>query len=118
MDIHFHGCVGHDFCDGTEEAIQALADYELSCGVTSITPATMTLDEETLTRVCRAAAAHKNERGAELVGINMEGPFISKAKKGAQNEAFVHRPDADMFHRLNQASGGIDPYSYRQSRKW
>lgn len=107
MDIHFHGCVGHDFCDGTEEAIQALADYELSCGVTSITPATMTLDEETLTRVCRAAAAHKNEKGAELVGINMEGPFISKAKKGAQNEAFVHRPDADMFHRLNQASGGI-----------
>lgn len=107
MDIHFHGCVGHDFCDGTEEAIQALADYELSCGVTAITPATMTLDEETLTRVCRAAAAHKNDSGAELVGINMEGPFISKAKKGAQNEAYVHRPDAAMFDRLNQASGGI-----------
>ena len=63
VDIHFHGCVGHDFCDGTEESIQALADYELSCGVTSITPATMTLDEETLTRVCLAAAAHKNNRG-------------------------------------------------------
>ncbi len=107
VDIHFHGCVGHDFCDGTEESIQALADYELSCGVTTITPATMTLDEETLQKVCRAAAQHKNEKGAELVGINMEGPFISKAKKGAQNEAFVHRPDAAMFHRLNQASGGM-----------
>ncbi len=107
VDIHFHGCVGHDFCDGTEESIQALADYELSCGVTSITPATMTLDEETLTRVCLAAAAHKNNRGARLIGINMEGPFISREKKGAQNEAFVRRPDAHMFERLNEASGGM-----------
>ena len=45
-DIHFHGCVGFDFCDGTEEAIQAIADYEASVGVTTIVPATMTFGEE------------------------------------------------------------------------
>lgn len=105
VDIHFHGCVGHDFCNGTEEAIQAIADYELSCGVTTIVPASMTLSEDTLTTVFKAAAKHKNGKGAELVGINMEGPFVSTAKKGAQNGAFIHKPDAEMFHRLNAASG-------------
>lgn len=105
VDIHFHGCVGHDFCNGTEEAIQAIADYELSCGVTTIIPASMTLSEDTLTTVFKAAAQHQNEKGAELVGINMEGPFVSSAKKGAQNGAFIHKPDAQMFHRLNEASG-------------
>ena len=41
-DIHFHGCVGYDFCDGTEEAIRAMAAYEVKNGITTITPATMT----------------------------------------------------------------------------
>ena len=47
-DIHFHGCMGKDFCDGTEEAIQTIADYEASVGVTTIAPATMTFSEEKL----------------------------------------------------------------------
>ena len=63
-DIHFHGCVGYDFCDGTEEAIQAIADYEASVGVTTIVPATMTFSEDKLTEIARAANAHKNDKGA------------------------------------------------------
>ena len=63
-DIHFHGCMGKDFCDGTEESIQVMADYEASQGVTTIAPATMTFDEERLTRIAKAAKAHKNEKGA------------------------------------------------------
>ena len=70
-DIHFHGCMGKDFCDGTEESIQVMADYEASQGVTTIAPATMTFDEERLTRIAKAAKAHKNEKGAILCGINM-----------------------------------------------
>jgi len=46
VDVHFHGCVGHDFCDGTNEAISALARYEAKSGVTAICPATMTYSEE------------------------------------------------------------------------
>ena len=65
-DIHFHGCMGKDFCDGTEESIQVMADYEASQGVTTIAPATMTFDEERLTRIAKAAKAHKNEKGAIL----------------------------------------------------
>lgn len=107
VDIHFHGCDGHDFCEGTDEAIQIIADYQLANGITSICPATMTLGEETLAKVCLAAAAHDNQKGATLCGINMEGPFLSKAKKGAQNPAYLKLPDADMFHRLNEQSGKL-----------
>ncbi len=80
-DIHFHGCMGKDFCDGTEESIQVMADYEASQGVTTIAPATMTFDEERLTRIAKAAKAHKNEKGAILCGINMEGPVYLHGKK-------------------------------------
>mgnify|MGYP000290801695 FL=1 len=58
-DIHFHGCMGKDFCDGTEESIQVMADYEASQGVTTIAPATMTFDEERLIQIAKAAKAHK-----------------------------------------------------------
>lgn len=106
-DVHFHGCVGYDFCDGNEEAIKAMAEYELENGVTAICPATMTLAEDTLTGIANAAAAYNSETGADLVGINMEGPFISMEKKGAQNPAFIHEPAVDMFRRLQKASGNL-----------
>ncbi len=107
VDIHFHGCKGADFCDGTADAIQTIADYEASQGVTTIVPATMTLSEEELMKIMNAASAHENKVGAFLAGINMEGPFISAAKKGAQAATHIHKPDAEMFLRLQKASGGM-----------
>ena len=80
-DIHFHGCMGSDCCDGTAEAFRTIARYELSQGVTSITPATMTFSEETLTKICEAAKDFSCEDGADFCGLYMEGPFISIAKK-------------------------------------
>lgn len=106
-DIHFHGCVARDFCDGEEESIRAIAEYELSQGVTTICPASMTFDEERLMKIFKAAASFDNRTGARLVGINMEGPFISYEKRGAQNPEFIHEPDADMFMRLQEAAGGL-----------
>lgn len=110
-DIHFHGCVGYDFCDGTEEAITKIAEYEASVGVTSIVPTTMTLEEEVLKGVCETAAAYrktnKNEKAADLCGINMEGPFVAESKKGAQNSAYIRKPDEGMYDRLNEASGNM-----------
>ncbi|MCD7750355.1 MAG: N-acetylglucosamine-6-phosphate deacetylase [Lachnospiraceae bacterium] len=107
VDIHFHGCDGVDFCDGTQEAIQKIADFELSKGIGAICPATMTYGEEKLAGIARAAAQHQNGRGADLVGINMEGPFISSKMKGAQNGAYIHKPDAEMFARLQKAANGL-----------
>ncbi len=106
-DIHFHGCKGHDFCEGSVDVIQILAEYEESRGVTAICPATMTYPEEKLTGIMKAARDFPNKKGAALVGINMEGPFISFEKKGAQNPAYIEKPDAGMFERLQEASGGL-----------
>ncbi|RKI82175.1 N-acetylglucosamine-6-phosphate deacetylase [bacterium 0.1xD8-71] len=108
-DIHFHGCMGHDFCDGTREAIDAMAVYEASVGVTNIVPASMTLSQDMLLGICSTAKAYREEgvqdKRAHFQGINMEGPFVSMEKKGAQNGAYIHKPDQEMFKRLNEASG-------------
>lgn len=110
-DIHFHGCMGSDFSDGTRAAIDALAAYEASVGVTNMVPATMTMPEDVLHAACAAARAYAQEGNhegkARLRGIHMEGPFIALDKKGAQNEAYVHKPDIALFDRLNEASGGM-----------
>lgn len=83
VDVHFHGCVGEDFSDATPDGLQAMADYELSQGVTYICPAGMTLPEEQLRRICENAAAHraKATSGAYLAGLNLEGPFLCAAKR-------------------------------------
>ena len=110
-DIHFHGCMSYDFCDGTREAIDSMAAYEASVGVTNIVPATMTLSEEMLLGICSTAKAYKEEgkqeKRARFHGINMEGPFVAPSKKGAQNGDYIHEPDVEMFDRLNEASGNI-----------
>lgn len=114
-DIHFHGCVGHDFCGGTAEAFFSMAAYQLKNGITQICPATMTLDEAELLRIVRSARdcaqlqaqQPDSASGALLKGIHMEGPFLSFAKKGAQNPQYLHRPDIEMFRRLQAASGGM-----------
>ena len=108
-DLHFHGCVGEDFSDATPDGLQKMADYELSRGITQICPAGMTLGEDQLTKICQNAAAHreKNSGGAELVGLHLEGPFLSMAKKGAQNAAYIHDPDPAMLPRPQEAAGGL-----------
>ena len=61
IDLHFHGCMGYDFCDGTKEAIEEIAKYEASIGVTAIAPATMTLPVEELESILETAAEYKEE---------------------------------------------------------
>lgn len=116
IDLHFHGCMGYDFCDGTKEAIREIARYEASIGVTAIAPATMTLPVPELEHILSVAAAYRKKTEAEkaaayneadLVGVNMEGPFISKAKKGAQDERNIIHCDAEIFRRFQRAADGL-----------
>ena len=125
IDLHFHGCMGYDFCDGTEEAIREIARYEASIGVTAIAPATMTLPVPELEHILSVAAAYRKKAEAEkaadapeeirkkaqteadLIGVNMEGPFISKAKKGAQDERNIIPCDAEIFRRFQCAADGL-----------
>lgn len=113
-DIHFHGCAGHDFCEGTKEAFEAIASYELCQGVTSMCPATMTLSPKRLAEILKGAAAYRrrqqsgeNCQGAELVGIHMEGPFVSPHKKGAQNGTYIRNPDAEMVKNWQKDGEGL-----------
>ena len=58
-DLHFHGCMGSDCSDGTVEALQAIARYELSRGITSVTPATMTVPERQMRDIAASASGSR-----------------------------------------------------------
>ena len=107
VDIHIHGAAGSDFCDATTEDVVKISRYEGSQGVTTFMGTTMAFDEEILTGVFEAAKPrfHQDGEGAVLRGVNMEGPFFNKAKKGAQAEKYIVDPDFDMFQRLYEKSG-------------
>ncbi len=108
IDVHFHGAMGHDFCDASDEGISVIAAYEASRGVTSICPTTMTLPEERLAPIVASVAAHDAAAGeAGIVGINMEGPYIAPDKVGAQNPAYVRSASVEEFGRLQQQAKGL-----------
>lgn len=111
-DLHFHGCMGVDFCDGTREAFQTITKYQAQQGITTICPATMTIEEESLLKICEEAKSfiedeHSQVQGAQIVGINMEGPFICSAKKGAQNENYIRKVDLDLYRNMQRKSGNL-----------
>lgn len=104
VDIHSHGCVSHDTCDATEEELIEMLEFQKSKGVTSYCFTTMTYDEDRLSKICQTISKIDHP---VLKGIYLEGPFISKEKKGAQNEKYIMKPDADMVKRLIEASNGL-----------
>jgi N-acetylglucosamine-6-phosphate deacetylase len=97
IDIHTHGFHGHDITTGSQEDIAAIAHELPHKGVTSFFPTIATTGKtetgEQIQRVVNAAERQENEQGAEILGIRLEGPFISHAKKGAQYEPGIRRPD-------------------------
>ena len=158
IDLHFHGAMGADVCDGDAEGLAEIARYEAAHGITTICPATLTLPEEELCRVLSVISRYRNKQAqtwsrgtrstcintcrstcinpairisdtktayqhtrtgitdcppdlavteASIAGINMEGPFISPAKCGAQNAVFIRRPDIEMARRFLAASNGL-----------
>ena len=107
VDIHTHGAMGEDFSDGNPAGMQPMADYYAAHGVTSFLATTMTLKEETMTPAMHTIRDFKRQGGAKCAGIHLEGPFLCYAKRGAQAAENLHKPDADLFDRLNAASGGM-----------
>ena len=107
VDIHTHGAMGEDFSDGKAEGMQPMADYYAAHGVTSFLATTMTLKEEVLTPAMHTIRDFKRQGGAKCAGIHLEGPFLGYAKRGAQAAENLHKPDPELFDRLNEASGGM-----------
>jgi N-acetylglucosamine-6-phosphate deacetylase len=106
IDVHLHGCVGREFTSAKGGDIAAMAKYEAANGVTAICPTTLTLSEESLSVACGELARAEAPDGAAIVGIYLEGPFVSPHRLGAQNPDYVQLPDASLFRRLQKASGG------------
>jgi len=107
VDVHTHGAVGHDFCDADLDGLYKIAEFEKSKGVTAFCPTSMTLSEERLTGIFATIKDFKPEKKhARALGINMEGPFISPKKMGAQNPKYIMNSDVEVFRRLNKVSGG------------
>lgn len=107
VDIHNHGNSGADFSDGDYEGLEKMAKYLAENGITSFAPASMTLPYETLEVAFRNAARLHKEAPvghSRLMGIQMEGPFFSEKKKGAQNGAYLKDPDFEAFKKLYEAS--------------
>jgi len=110
VDVHSHGNSGEDFSDGDYEGLKAMAAYYAKVGVTSFAPASMTLPYETLA-VAFGNARKLVDEAAEglsvLRGIQMEGPYFSYKKRGAQNADYLKEPDFEGFKTLQDACGGL-----------
>ena len=108
--MHNHGNSGADFSDGEYDGLAKMARYLAKNGVTSFAPASMTLPYDVLEAAYKTAVRLRNEQPsgcARLMGIQMEGPFFSEKKKGAQNGAYLRNPDFDAFRRLYDIAEGL-----------
>ena len=110
IDVHNHGNSGADFSDGDYEGLVNMARYLAKSGVTSFAPASMTLPYEVLEKAFATAVRITEEQPegcARLMGIQMEGPFFSEKKKGAQNGAYLKDPDFQAFKKLYDSCNGL-----------
>ena len=110
VEVHSHGNSGADFSDGDYEGLKAMAKYYAQCGATSFAPASMTLPYDVLSKAFATGKKLRDEvpEGyARFMGIQMEGPFFSYAKRGAQNPDYLMDPDFEGFKRLYDEADGL-----------
>ncbi len=110
IDVHSHGNSGADFSDGDYEGLKAMAAYYAKVGVTSFAPASMTLPYEVLAKAfgnARRLVEEAPEGLSVLRGIQMEGPYFSYKKRGAQNAEYLREPDFEGFRKLWEDCGGL-----------
>jgi len=112
VDIHIHGCAGHDVMEATPEAFSAIGSYLASRGVGAYFPTTVTSPkEETMRSLARLATEIERSKGADPggatpLGIHLEGPFLSHLKRGVHTEALLEEPSIALFDRFWEAAEG------------
>lgn len=98
IDIHIHGYLSKDVCDGEPDSIRTIAGGIVKNGVTGFLPTTMTVDMKVIKKaleVCRDLKEESKQwNGSQILGCHAEGPFISESKKGAQDPKYILKPDA------------------------
>ena len=110
VEVHSHGNSGADFSDGDYEGLKAMAKFYAQCGATSFAPASMTLPYDVLSKAFANAKQLKQEAPegySRIMGIQMEGPYFSYAKRGAQNPDYLMEPDFEGFKKLYDEADGL-----------
>ncbi len=105
IDVHIHGGMGYEATCGKPEAIGAIAEGKMKEGVTSFCPTTLTLSKEALIDSLKLVEAYrKKAKFTKVLGVHLEGPFLNRECLGAQNPAFIRRPDIAEVKELNAIS--------------
>jgi N-acetylglucosamine-6-phosphate deacetylase len=113
IDIHVHGGGGCDFMDGTEAAFLTIAELHARYGTTSLVPTTLTAEKEDLYQTLDAfeQARRNNPRGANLLGMHLEGPYLAQSQRGAQDPRYIRNPDPREYEEILAYSSSIVRWS-------
>jgi N-acetylglucosamine-6-phosphate deacetylase len=113
IDIHTHGAGGHDFMDGSEEAFLRIAETHARYGTTGLMPTTLTseLDELYHTLDLYKQADKNNNKGAQFLGMHLEGPYFSVKQRGAQDPRYIRDPDPKEYMDILSRSSDIKRWS-------
>lgn len=106
IDEHIHGANGCDVMDASVSSLQTMADALVKEGVTAFLATTMTESVDKISASCKSVAEYKKQdhSGAEVLGLHLEGPFISELHKGAQDAKFILKPDVELLSRFEKES--------------
>jgi len=99
VDLHIHGALGRDTMEASAEAFRAICDYHASGGTTSLLLTTATAPIAAMVNVLNAVRDCRSSI-KRIAGVHVEGPFISKAKRGAQREEFIQEPTPEATKQL------------------
>lgn len=113
IDIHVHGGGGHDFMDGTSDAFLKIAETHAKYGTTSLSPTTLTSEREDLFKTLDnyEEANLKNTKGAQFIGMHLEGPYFALSQRGAQDPRYIRNPDPEEYKAVLAYSNSIARWS-------
>ena len=113
IDLHVHGGGGSDFMDGTVEAFHQIAETHAKYGTTSMVPTTLTSEKEDLLKTLDIyETAHRsNQKGAQFLGMHLEGPYFALNQRGAQDPRYIRNPDPAEYEEILAYSNSIARWS-------
>ncbi|MGN6193589.1 MAG: N-acetylglucosamine-6-phosphate deacetylase [Ginsengibacter sp.] len=109
IDIHVHGGGGSDFMDGTVRDFLTIAETHLQYGTTALVPTTLTAEKENLLHLLDIfrESSKQNVRGAQFLGMHIEGPYFAISQKGAQDPRYIRKPDKKEYSDIIEKAGDI-----------
>jgi len=109
IDIHVHGGGGSDFMDGTIRDFLTIAETHLQYGTTALVPTTLTAEKGNLLHILDIyrKASKQNVKGAQFLGMHIEGPYFAMSQKGAQDARYIRKPDKKEYSEIIKKAGDI-----------